>query len=393
MPRPDRENQPEPQAAAARGSRASPQLCERPPSAMLANAMPNPVAELPWMSDYYGNAPFPGGRFVDRVAIRGAEQPWAARAVRSVSRRWLGPVQISAQGVVFNVRYVGIHDHVGTGRYPLHTHPHSEFLFTLSGRGTLHVPERNTTETCGPGHLVALPPGCRHQSRWAIPAGKSWRMLVVDFDLAIDMGQVLVQSGETVDLAFAPFYEHFFIRSQSGYRLARAERGPAMGILGEIARALSARQYGICTDIVAGLLRAISLFSRGLRRAGLADGRHLAPPLLSKEATLLKARALMEQGELRDAGGVARIAQTIGMSPSHFIREFNRAFGITPKRYSLEVLMRRAAAWMAQTDVSVKEAAFHLGYEDPSSFSRAFHRHFGASPAEYRRRKPAPSGA
>lgn len=349
--------------------------------------------EQAWMNDYYGNAPFPGGRFVDRVAVDGAEQPWPSNMVRYVSRRWLGPVRISAQGVVFSIRYVGIHEHEGTGCYPMHTHPHSEFLFTLSGQGTIHVPERHTVETCRPGHLVALPPGCRHRSCWSAAKGEPWRLFVVDFEIAIDLGQVLAESGETVDLAFSPFYECFFIRGHSGFRLAKEERGPAMAILNEIAQSLADRQYGICADIVAGLLRAISLFSRGLRRAGLADGLHLAPPMLSKEATLLKARALMEQGEMLDAGCVARIARTIGMSESHFIREFKQTYGTTPKRFSLDVLMRRAAALMDRTDVIVKEAAFHLGYEDPSSFSRAFHRYFGVSPADYRRRHPAPPPA
>ena len=341
------------------------------------------------MSDYYGHAPFPGGRFVDRVAVDGAVQPWADRTLRHVSRRWLGPVHLQSQGVEFHVRYVGLHEHVGRGAYPLHTHPHAEFLFTLAGRGAIHVPGRRAPERCEPGHLVAFPPGCAHQSRWAVARGASWRVLVVDFDLAIDLGQVLVESGETADLAFAPFYEHFFARGQSGFRLAPKERGPVLEIFRDVEHALSARQYGICSDVLAGLLRAVSLFSRGLRRAGLADGRHVVPPVPSKDTTLMKARALMEQGEMLDAGCVARIARTIGMSKSHFIREFRRAYGSTPKQYALDVLMRRAGAVLVRTDLIVKEAAFHLGFDDPSSFSRAFHRYFGMSPADYRRRNRA----
>ncbi len=341
------------------------------------------------MSDYYGNAPFPGGRFVDRVAVDGAEQAWPSNTVRYVSRRWLGPVSISAQGVVFNIRYVGIHEHVGNGCYPMHTHPHSEILFTLSGKGTVRVPDRKAEESCQPGHLVVLPPACAHQSRWSAGKGEPWRLMIVDFNIAIDMGQVLVDSGDTVDLAFSPFYEFFFIRGHSGFRLAPPERTLATAILNEIAHSLSGHEYGICTDIVAGLLRAISLFSRGLRESGQADGLHLAPSMVSKEATLLKARSLMEQGEMLDAGCIARIARTIGMSESHFIREFKRVYGSTPKQYSQDVLMRRATALMSQTDVPVKEAAFHLGYEDPSSFSRAFHRYFGLAPADYRRRHRA----
>ena len=345
-----------------------------------------------WVNDYYGHAPFPGGRFVNRVSVNGTEQPWAPASVRHVSRRWLGPVQISTQGIVFYIRYVGIHEHRQSGFYPLHTHPHSEFIFTLSGKGTIHVPERNSVELCQPGHLVAMPPSCAHQPRWSIENHRIWRTIVVDFDIAIDVGQSLVDSDETVDMAFSPFYEYFFIRNNSGFRLPKAERIAAMTHLNEITRSLSTRQYGVCSDIVAGLLQAISLFSRSLRKAGLADGRSLTSPMLSKEATMLKARALMEQGEMLDAGCVDRIARTIGMSAAHFTREFCRVFGTTPKQYSQNVLMRRAAAMMARSDISIKEASFHFGYESPTSFSRAFVAYHGMSPADYRyQHRPVPS--
>ena len=351
------------------------------------------VQEKLWVNDYYGHAPFPGGRFVDRVPVNGTAEPWTTQEVRHVSRRWLGPVQISTQGIVFYIRYVGIHEHAGSGFYPLHTHPHSEFIFTLSGAGTIHVPERIHVEPCEPGHLVALPPSCAHQSRWSsVPENEPWRTIIVDFDIAIDSGQMLVDSDETIDMAFSPFYEYFFIQNQSGFRLQAKERKTAMSHLNEIIRSLSKRQYGVCSDIVAGLLQTISLFSRSLRKAGLADGHYLTPPTLSKDATLLKARALMEQGEMLDSGCVERIARTIGMSATHFIREFCRLFGTTPKQYSQNVLMRRAAALMARTDVSIKEAAFHFGYESPSSFSRAFLSYHGISPGDYRHQhQPPPS--
>ncbi len=347
--------------------------------------MTDSTRESSWMNDYYGHAPFPGGRFVDRVPVAGALQPWTTDVARRVSQRWLGPVQIGAQGAVFNVRYVGIHEHFGSGRYPLHVHPHSELLFTLAGQGAIHVPERQAQEECRPGQLVALPPGCAHQSLWSVRPNEPWQLLIVDFDLALDVGQSLTDAGETADLAFAPFYEHFYVRDRSALRLDAEDRAPALEIMHGIARALALRQYGVCADIVAGLLRAISLFSRALRRSGLAAGRHLAPPALSKDAVLLKARALLEQVEMPDAGCVSRIARTVGMSRSHFIREFSRACGKTPKQYRLDVLMRRAASLMAQTDVPVKRASFQLGYGDPTSFTRAFRRYFGQAPADYRR--------
>ena len=354
--------------------------------------MPERIPERLWIEDYYGHAPFPGGRIVNRVPVAGAEQPWAARAVRHVSQRWLGPVQINAQGVVFNVRYVGVHEHAGRGAYPLHVHPHSELLFTLAGHGSVRFPDRQPPEACAPGHFVVLPPGCAHQTAWALERNRSWRTLVVDFDLALDPGQTLSESGEAVDLAFAPFYEHFYVRGDRGFRLDAQDRAPALAVLGGIADALGHRRYGICADIVAGLLRTIATLSRGLRRRGLSDGRRLLPAPLSRDATLLLARNLLEQDDGRDAGDVARIARQLGLSAPHFIREFKRAFGTPPMQYRLHALMRRAAALLTGTDVSVKEAAFQVGYGDPASFSRAFRRHFGLAPAEFRRRnRPAPS--
>ncbi len=355
--------------------------------------MQDRIPDPPWMTDYYGHAPFPGGRIVNRVALNGSEEPWTTPAIRHVPQRWLGPVYLRTQGVEFHVRYVGIHDHFLQGRYPLHTHPHAELLFTLSGQGSLHLPGQTPVESCTPGHLAVLPPACPHQSRWSAQASETWRVFVVDFDLAIDLDQVLAESGKTADLAFSPFYEFFFIRGHRGCQLAPEECRPALDIFGDLSRALCDLNYGVCSDILGGLLRLISLFSRGLRRTGQADGLHLAPPAISKEAALLKARTLMEQSEMLDAGCVDRIARTLGMSKSHFIREFKRAFGTTPKQYSLDVIMHRAVTLMSHTDVIIKEAAFHLGYEDPSSFSRAFHRYFGISPADYRLRHPPPPRA
>lgn len=367
-------------------------IAQTPTLRYNSSPMQESAQEKLWVNDYYGHAPFPGGRFVDRVPVKGTEEPWTTPDIRHVSRRWLGPVQISTQGIVFYIRYVGIHEHMGTGSYPLHTHPHSEFIFTLSGKGSIEVPERNTEEKCLPGHLVALPPSCTHRPRWSVRENKPWRTIVVDFDVAIDAGQILVDSAETVDMAFSPFYEFFFVRNKSGFRLPRHERQTAMAHLNEIIRSLSNRQYGVCTDIVAGLLQAISLFSRSLRKARLVDGSNLTSPKLSRDATLLKARALMEQGEMLDSGCVERIARTIGMSSSYFIREFCRLFGTTPKQYSQNVLMRRAAAMMARSDITIKEAAFHLGYENPTSFTRAFVAYHGISPGDYRQKHhPNPS--
>jgi len=269
----------------------------------------------------------------------------------------------------------------------MHTHPHAELLFTLSGHGNIFLPDRKLVEACEQGHVLALPPACVHQSSWSILTGnESWRVMVVNFDIVIDLAQVLVELGDTVDLAFSPFYEWFFIRQGEGFKMDGAARDTVMGIMNEIALSLTARQYGVCSEIVAGLIRAISLFSRQIRQLGLADGTHVTPSMISREAALLKARSLMEHSGFFDSGCVARVARAIGMSEAHFVREFKKCYGTTPKQYSNDVLMRRCAVLLSRTDITVKDASYHLGFTDPSSFSRSFTRYHGMTPSEFQKR-------
>jgi AraC family transcriptional regulator len=196
------------------------------------------------------------------------------------------------------------------------------------------------------------------------------------------MSQCPVNSKDVNDMAFTPFYEWFFIKQGGSIQIGEPELPAVNSSLREVAETISNRQYGVCTDVVTGLMKSISLISRHIRRMGLADGTNIASPVISKMSALQKAKSLMEHG-FQDAGCVVDVARSVGMSESHFIRAFKHAFGATPKKFSLDVQMRRAAALLVETDIKVKNASDFLGYTDPSSFSRAFTRFHGISPTEF----------
>lgn len=315
--------------------------------------------------------------------MSGQIQEWPSSTVRYIARRWRGPVHIDAEGVAFSLRYVAEHEHVQQGRYPLHVHPYAELLITIEGSG--HIIEHATGRTldCRPGTIVMMPTRRAHQSAWKLPRG-AWRLLVVDFDLGVEPGRLPMEAGEQVDLAFAPFYEWFLVREEPLLRLAANKKAALRQLAEEIITALAPGDYGVCTEVVTGVLRLIALISRDLKARGLADGRHIVAPLFSKETALLKARTLMEHRGMFDPGCVQRIARTVGMSESHFIRAFRAAFGLTPKRYSQQVLMRRACGLLAGTDLPVRAVADQLGYEDAATFSRAFKHWVQVSPEAYR---------
>ncbi len=81
---------------------------------------------------------------------------------------------------------------------------------------------------------------------------------------------------------------------------------------------------------------------------------------------------------------VKELAAAAGLSPSHFSREFKRAFGESPHQYLLTRRLERAAALLRNTDRSVTEICFAVGLNGLGSFTSSFRRIYGTTPSAYR---------
>lgn len=77
-------------------------------------------------------------------------------------------------------------------------------------------------------------------------------------------------------------------------------------------------------------------------------------------------------------------ANELGMSRSHFDREFTRQVGQPPKQFLLNSKMIEARRFLESTNLRVGEIAERLGYRDIYFFSRQFKMFFGVSPKNYR---------
>ena len=98
---------------------------------------------------------------------------------------------------------------------------------------------------------------------------------------------------------------------------------------------------------------------------------------------LLRAKDLAD-GRYVEPLTVADLARSAGLSPSHFSREFRRAFGESPHQYLLTRRLERAAALLRNTDRSVTEICFEVGLSSVGSFTSSFHRVYGTTPLAYR---------
>lgn len=78
------------------------------------------------------------------------------------------------------------------------------------------------------------------------------------------------------------------------------------------------------------------------------------------------------------------IAAKLCLSYSTFRKTFKEYTGFSPARYISEVRMSKAKELLTNTSLSIKEVAYHVGYNNHDYFFTAFRNMTGRTPAEYR---------
>jgi AraC-like DNA-binding protein len=100
---------------------------------------------------------------------------------------------------------------------------------------------------------------------------------------------------------------------------------------------------------------------------------------------LLRARDAMDRAyaEPLDVAAVAAVAH---LSEAHFIRCFRATFGETPHRYLQRRRVERSMFLLRETDRSVTDICFDVGFMSLGTFSRTFREIVGEAPSAYRAR-------
>ena len=98
---------------------------------------------------------------------------------------------------------------------------------------------------------------------------------------------------------------------------------------------------------------------------------------------LLRARDAMDRAyaEPLDVRSVAAVAH---ISEAHFSRSFRAVFGETPHRYLQRRRVERSMFLLRETDRSVTDICFDVGFSSLGTFSRTFRDIVGEPPSIYR---------
>jgi AraC family transcriptional regulator, glycine betaine-responsive activator len=98
------------------------------------------------------------------------------------------------------------------------------------------------------------------------------------------------------------------------------------------------------------------------------------------------------EDNLEDPLSPSLLAKQAGLSTRQLERLFRRYLDRSPKRYYLELRLKKARSLLLQTDMSVINVALACGFSSPSHFSKCYRAFYGRTP--YRERGvPAVAGA
>jgi AraC-like DNA-binding protein len=104
---------------------------------------------------------------------------------------------------------------------------------------------------------------------------------------------------------------------------------------------------------------------------------------------MLRARDAIDRDYARPLN-IPALARIALVSEAHFIRTFRATFGETPHRYLQRRRVERAMTLLRNTDRSVTDICFAVGFSSLGTFSRTFRDILGRSPSAFRQQAPKP---
>lgn len=270
------------------------------------------------------------------------------------------------------VNTVGSQDIIPNDEYPLKAHPADYFFNTGKGRvlheyQLLYITEGKGTfrSTNTPpegvrinkGTLILLRPGELHS--YCPLASTGWMEYYIGFE------------GRTFDQLL---------------RLLGLHQGQQLweiGLNNELTQ-LYLRAIDIASDNKIApqpLLTGIVCHMIGLICYTIRNQSGPAANLL--EQAVEKAKIIMDE-KVTEEIDLYALASELNLSYSWFRKTFKDFTGHSPAKYFQQLKLRRAQRLLADTQLSIKEIAYSLGYKSTEHFFATFKKHTGYTPTAYR---------
>jgi AraC-like DNA-binding protein len=120
---------------------------------------------------------------------------------------------------------------------------------------------------------------------------------------------------------------------------------------------------------------------------GIENGNGLGAGALIPVVQDCRLRKVLQMIASDSPQRIQDLATQCNLSESHLQHLFKECTGLGLGRLLADQRMQRAVNLLEQTNLSIKEIAWTVGYEHTSSFTRAFERHFREAPRCFRQRQ------
>jgi AraC-like DNA-binding protein len=249
-----------------------------------------------------------------------------------------------------------------------------EITFVLDARQyTVLIPGTRVAHLASSGNLLL----CSPNAKPAVIEPVDHAMLVTNVSVSPGLVRSLMEDdGEAFDSALLavvnePGGEPGMLQAafdpSISLLMASLDKPPYRGSLGRLFR--EARVY----EILAGTLD-------GFRRA---DGSRPPRPISRGDRERMEEARGIIDANLATAPPLKDLARNVGTSITKLKRDFKRAHGVNVHEYVIAQRMDRAATLLAAGELSVKEAAFAVGYRSAEHFAQVFRRRYGRNPGSY----------
>lgn len=255
--------------------------------------------------------------------------------------------------------------------FPAHKHPLFEVNLVLSGTQEMTV--NRTVFVQRPGDLLLLGPDDVHESRVLGEEEMTYYCLHFDVD----------------ERAF----RELLYRNKACYHAAGSELVSAIRPALDKLIALTSEEAVVRVESRMAALSALFELFAGIsgtlsRREGDASPSRISHTASQVAALLEQAVEETAEGSRdgRDMETIESIAAVVGYSPSSVNRMFTSVFGISPRQYMSNLMLKKSKLLLMDPELTIEDVSQRLGYRNIAHFSRQFKRWTGEAPSRYRGR-------
>lgn len=130
----------------------------------------------------------------------------------------------------------------------------------------------------------------------------------------------------------------------------------------------------------AQILNLLSLFLAQVEEPISSNGYSLSR---TDQERIHRAKEILIE-RLEDPPTLAELAKIVGTNEFKLKRGFKEVFGTTPYAYHLQHKLEQARSYILDTDLTIAEIAYKVGYSDPAHLTNAFRKQYDIRPSDLR---------